>query len=131
MVQIDDIRQAASAVAQANGASCAILFGSYARGTATERSDIDIIFVEQTGDPFLKRLDRYIGPLVDRLHTSVEALVYTPDEFERMKDRSFVRTALEEGVVLYESGEVPPRGRPLVSAGEGGPESRREQRRVG
>lgn len=100
------IKEAVVETARENGATCALLFGSYARGTATERSDIDVIFVEETDLPFLRRLDRYLGPLVDRLHVPVEVLVYTPQEFERMKDRPFVRQALQEGIILYEHGEV-------------------------
>jgi len=102
-VPLEEIRRAATEVAARNGAKRAILFGSYARGTATDRSDIDLIFVEETSLPFLKRLDRYFDPLSDRLKAAVETLVYTPDELERMKHRPFIRKALEEGVVLYES----------------------------
>lgn len=99
---IETIREAAVRVAEANGAKLAILFGSYARGTATARSDVDLIFVEDTDLPFLKRLDRYFDPLADMLSGPVETLVYTPDEFESMKDRAFIKRAVEEGVVLYE-----------------------------
>ena len=106
LVPVDEIRKGGADVAKANGARLAILFGSYARGTATRHSDVDIIFVEQTSDRFLDRLARYTDPLIDRLKTSVEVLVYTPDEFERMKQQSFVRRAVEEGMVIYECGEV-------------------------
>ena len=99
---IETIREAAVRVAEANGAELAILFGSYARGTATARSDVDLIFVEVTDLPFLRRLDRYFDPLADMLSAPVETLVYTPDEFENMKDRAFIKRAVEEGVVLYE-----------------------------
>jgi len=106
MVPLERIKDVIAALAQENGAELAVLFGSFARGTATDRSDVDVIFVEKTDKPFLKRLDRYFDPLVDRLGTAVETLVYTPEEFERMKDRGFIRKALKEGIVLYESGEV-------------------------
>lgn len=99
---LDAIRDAAVRVSEANGARLAILFGSYARGTATPRSDIDLIFVEDTDLPFLRRLDRYFDPLADMLHAAVETLVYTPDEFERMRERVFIKRAVEEGIVLYE-----------------------------
>jgi predicted nucleotidyltransferase len=108
MVSPDVLKQAVTEVARANGALCAILFGSYARGTATRHSDIDLIFVENTSEPFLARLDRYLGPLVDRLKTGVETLVYTPDEFQRLRERPFLKHALATGVVLYESGNIPP-----------------------
>ena len=106
MIEMADIRSSVTDVAQANGAQIAILFGSFARNTATAHSDIDLIFVEETNLPFLDRMDRYLGPLVDRLRTSVEVLVYTPEEFERMAQYPFIGQALAEGVVLYESGEV-------------------------
>ena len=48
------------------------------------------------------QLDKYIGPLVDMIGMSVEALVYTPEEFQQMQDRSFIKRALKEGVVIYE-----------------------------
>jgi predicted nucleotidyltransferase len=105
MLQLDEIKEAASDVARANGAKLAVLFGSYARGTATERSDVDLIFVEETDKRYLDRLDGYYYQLVDRLRTPVEMFVYTPSEFERMKDQPFVARAVAEGIVLYESGE--------------------------
>ena len=33
----------------------------------------------------------------------MDVLVYTPEEFERMKDRGFIKRAIEEGKVLYEA----------------------------
>lgn len=92
-------------MARKNRAELAILFGSYARGTATRDSDVDLIFVEDTHDRFLTRLDRYFDPLSERLRTGLEVLVYTPAEFDRMKKRPFVRGALKEGIVIFESRE--------------------------
>lgn len=105
MLEIDEIRRAASDAARDNGAILAVLFGSYARGTATKRSDVDLIFVEETDLRYVDRLDRYHSRLVVQLRTPVEMFVYTPEEFERMKDRPFVARALREGVVLYEFGK--------------------------
>ena len=119
MVSLEEIKKAVADIARENGAQFALLFGSYARGTATRRSDVDVIFVEETERPFLGRLDKYIGPLVDRLHIPAEVLVYTPSEFERMKDRPFIRQALKEGVVLYEHGEVQTRGKQMAVPGTG------------
>lgn len=126
VILLETIREAAAEVARMNGASRAILFGSYARGTATARSDVDIIFVEETSLPFLKRLDRYFDPLADRLRAPVETIVYTPQEFDRMRGMPFVRQALEEGVILYESGKVPSGCQPLADAGTGRSEGSRE-----
>jgi predicted nucleotidyltransferase len=107
MLELDDIKRAVTEVAQSLGAHQVILFGSYARGTATKGSDVDLIVVEDTKDRFLARLGKYLDPLWDRLRTGVEVLVYTPEEFGRMQEGAFLRRALREGIVLYESGKVP------------------------
>ena len=107
MLQLDDIRRAVTDVAVSLGAHQVILFGSYARGTATKHSDVDLIIVEDTKAPFLARLGKYLDPLWENLRTGVEVLVYTPEEFARMQEGPFVRRALREGIVLYESGKVP------------------------
>jgi uncharacterized protein len=84
------------------GARKAILFGSFARGTATRRSDVDAVFVEDTGERFLDRLDRYMRGIYDRLGIPAEVFVYTPAEFDRMSDQPFMRRVLKEGIVAYE-----------------------------
>lgn len=102
IIPVEKIKEAVIKVASENGATFALLFGSYARGTASERSDVDLIFIEQTNLRFLDRLTRYHDSLVDRLSTNVDTLVYTPEEFEQMKKDSFVARAVKEGIVLYE-----------------------------
>jgi len=103
MHSLDTIKTCVVEVAKKNGAVLAVLFGSYARGTATERSDVDLFFVENTGKPFLRRIDPYFDELSDRLRSALDVLVYTPHEFSRMKGSFFLSRALREGVILYES----------------------------
>lgn len=81
----------------------AILFGSRARAEASRHSDIDLILVKDTEERFLDRLQGLLFDL-NRLSPgpSVEALVYTPDELQRMKGRKFLDAALAEGKVIYE-----------------------------
>lgn len=92
-------------VAKANNALKAILFGSYARGTATRHSDVDLIFLEETSEPFPKRLERYLYPLLDHFRGGVEVVVYTPSELQAIAHRPFIQQALREGIVLYERGK--------------------------
>lgn len=106
MLHRDDIHHEVVALARRNGAHKAILFGSYARGTATERSDIDLLFIERTELPFLSRLDRYFDPLADRFKTGIEIFVYTPEEFQRLATSGFMKQILKDGIVLYESRKV-------------------------
>ena len=101
------IQKEVAEVAQQYGAMKAVVFGSYARGTATRESDLDVLIIEDTTAPFLKRIDRYFDALTARLDISVEVLVYTPSEIESMKHRPFIRTAYREGIVVYESGKIP------------------------
>ena len=55
-----------SAVAEVAAESPALearVFGSWARGTQSRRSDLDVLIIEETTEPFLRRLDRYLLPL--------------------------------------------------------------------
>jgi predicted nucleotidyltransferase len=78
-----------------------ILFGSAARERITAWSDLDLIVVLDSDLPFIKRL----GLLYERIQPRVglDLLAYTPQEFETLRERPFVRQALQEGKVLYET----------------------------
>ncbi len=76
-----------------------LLFGSLARGDARDHSDIDLIVVKETEKRFLDRLDEFY----DDAREAMDILVYTPQEFEEMKQRPFVKRALQEGKILYEA----------------------------
>ncbi len=81
-----------------------LLFGSRARHTAREESDIDIIIVSQAfeGMHFLKRMP-FMLRLV-RFPRHIDFLCYTPDEFKQIRHTSaIVQEALQEGIVLYQS----------------------------
>jgi predicted nucleotidyltransferase len=77
-----------------------ILFGSAAR-KETEANDIDIIIVSKAfeGTKFIRRM----GDVVRKFDFSrhIDALCYTPSEFEQVKENStVVEQALKEGIVL-------------------------------
>ncbi len=76
-----------------------LLFGSLARGDARDHSDIDLIVVKETQMRYLDRLDEFY----DDAGEAMDILVYTPQEFEEMKERPFVKRALREGKMLYEA----------------------------
>ncbi len=94
--------QAVRETAYQQGAHKAIVFGSFARGTATRHSDVDAVFIEDTGRRFIDRPDRYLRGIYDRTGLATDALVYTPAEFSAMADRPFMQRILKEGIVAYE-----------------------------
>jgi predicted nucleotidyltransferase len=103
MVDESQIQQVAVQLGNAANASQVILFGSYARGEATDRSDVDLMVVAQSDLPRHKR--------AVRLYTQFrpypfgrDIVVYTPQEVEegRKSALSFVSGVLREGKTLYE-----------------------------
>lgn len=78
-----------------------ILFGSAARGKMNEHSDIDLVLVSKKfrGESFF---DRPIGlRKFWNLDYPVDFLCYTPEEFERLKNRvTIVREAVLEGTEI-------------------------------
>ena len=80
-----------------------ILFGSYARGSADEHSDVDLLVIctfEGSRRKLMVEMDRSLRGL----NFARDIVVLTPEEFER--DRhipgTLARPILEEGQVLYE-----------------------------
>lgn len=80
-----------------------ILFGSYARGDATEESDIDLLVIQHSDLPRHKRATP-IRLALRGLFPSKDIVVYTPEEVEEWKaaSTSFIASVLREGRVLYE-----------------------------
>lgn len=79
-----------------------ILFGSRTRDEADEYNDYDIIVIKQTDKPFMERLKDMIPYLV-KFEGTAEILVYTPEEFENMKEFGLGFIVQKEGIILYES----------------------------
>jgi predicted nucleotidyltransferase len=77
-----------------------ILIGSYASGRVDLFTDLDLLVVMDTDQDFISRLSQ-LYPEFDT-GIDLDLLVYTPEEFELMKRRPFIKHALREGKVLYE-----------------------------
>ena|SRR3989344_3389775 len=80
-----------------------MIFGSAARGEVGEWSDLDVIVIKKTTEPFIRRLRN--APSLLSLSRSCDLLIYTPQEFSKLvKTQSpFVKNILKENRVLYET----------------------------
>ncbi len=79
-----------------------ILFGSYAYGTATKDSDIDLMIVEQKIVGSKVKEAVRIKRILNEVDMSKDILVVSEDEFEFYKTEagSVIRDAYERGEVL-------------------------------
>ena len=77
-----------------------ILFGSYAEGRRDLFTDLDLLVVMETEQDIVTRT----AEMYRRLQSGVDMdiIVYTPEEFEALRSRGFVRQATSQGKVLYE-----------------------------
>lgn len=79
---IGTVDDAVRAILRVGRPEAVILFGSRARGTAREDSDIDLLIIERTDEPKHKRSRRYQRALANR-RVPIDLLVRTPEEVEQ------------------------------------------------
>jgi len=79
-----------------------ILFGSYAYGTPTKDSDVDLLVIMPSNEPMHSRVTR-IRKLVRDIPIPKDIIVYTPQEVEKWKDASvaFITSIIRKGKVIY------------------------------
>ena len=97
MLTIEEITQKLKPVFEANGVTKAILFGSYAKGCATEDSDVDLVIETE---PHVRglRIFGIFGDIADTLNIDT-------DVFHRQDIKPGGKTDLEvaeTGLVIYE-----------------------------
>jgi predicted nucleotidyltransferase len=84
------------------GVDKAILFGSISRRAGTRKSDIDILIVMKTRERFFKRYDRFEKIYSQFKGRSLDLLIYTPAELDKIAHRPFIKRILTEGQTIYE-----------------------------
>lgn len=80
-----------------------ILFGSQARGTADNKSDVDLLIISELKDDRFNLMDKMRYSLLS-INYAFDVIILTRKEFERDKKYpgTVARYATKEGVVLYE-----------------------------
>lgn len=102
MFSSHDIEQLRDRVAETLHPEKIFLFGSYAEGRATEDSDIDLVVVmESELSPHKRNIA--LKRLFPRRRFSLDAFVYTPQEFLKYKDipGTIVYNAAHFGKQIY------------------------------
>lgn len=81
-----------------------IIFGSYAKGTATIKSDLDIFVIKETELPMAHRADD-LRPVLSHALIPVDVHIYTPEEVEEYGQEpfSFVHSILRTGKTVFET----------------------------
>lgn len=95
------IKKIAERLKEQYGAKEVILFGSYAKGKATDDSDIDLLVISDSKERFFERqatVRRLLRDLKKRI--PVSPIVLTPEEIEERKRRGdqFINEILATGI---------------------------------
>ena len=103
MISEASIDEAVERLVRGFGPERIILFGSQARGTADERSDVDLLVIcriQQNRRKLMVEMDRALVGL----GFARDIMVLTPEEFARDRNipGTVARPAWKEGKLLYE-----------------------------
>ena len=94
VLTVDQIVKTCKEILDAYQVEYCYLFGSYAKGTATERSDVDLLVsTETTGLRFYEMAER----LRESLHKKVDLL----DAKQLVNNEKLIHEVLKEGIRIY------------------------------
>ena len=104
MISEKTIQQAVARLVAAANPSKVILFGSYARGDATDDSDLDLMVIEREVSNKFDEMVRLRNVMED-MDIGVDLLVYSDMEASRRSQvpGTVLYRAYKEGRVLYDS----------------------------
>ncbi|QWU13187.1 Nucleotidyltransferase domain-containing protein [Paenibacillus sophorae] len=97
LYQIDEIKSRLNPVFAAVPVYRAVLFGSYARGTATDASDVDIV-IDSKGKLLNLHFYGLLEDITEQLDKSVDLFEWA----ELRRNPAMCAAVEQEGVVLYE-----------------------------
>lgn len=94
IVRLEEIKEKCAEIFATYKVDFCYLFGSYAKGKATEESDIDLlIYTETTGLRFFEMTER----LRESLHKKVDLL----DVKQLLNNESLLKEVLKDGIKIY------------------------------
>jgi uncharacterized protein len=100
---LDDIREIVQQIAERFRPQKVILFGSYAQGTPTKDSDVDLLVIMETNEQALHAAAR-ISAAIDHPFP-LDILVFRPSELKASLERKgvFATEVMAKGLVLHEA----------------------------
>lgn len=98
LLTTDEIKAACKKVLDEYDVKYCILFGSYAKGTATEQSDVDLLISTEVGGL------RFYG-IAERLREELHKKVDLLDLRQLTDNRDLIDEILKDGVRIYEQSE--------------------------
>lgn len=103
MVTQSQIQQLVNEIADGYQPEKIYLFGSYANGTPTYDSDIDLFIVKETGKRRHERTVEVVATIKDYI-SAMDIIVYTPQELEVAMTyfMNIGKIAVNTGKLLYE-----------------------------
>ncbi len=89
----DFVRSAASIVNKIS----IVLFGSYAKGTATRKSDLDILLISKTE----LGIDKITKELYAKYGKEINAILMNSNDLRKQKDKTLIKEVIKDHYVLY------------------------------
>lgn len=103
MKNLEEIKKMLSPIFKKYKIKRAIVFGSYAKGEESSRSDLDLVLIQDTDKRFFDRYEGIYSEILNKIGGELDLLIYTPNELEKIAHRKFIRHIIKEGKVIYES----------------------------
>jgi predicted nucleotidyltransferase len=101
-ISITKIKELLAPIFQRSKVKKAFLFGSYASGKETRKSDLDLMIIMETSKRFFERYDQFDEIYDTFKGCAVELLIYTPEELDKISHRHFIHDILHKGKIIYE-----------------------------
>ncbi|HPM12870.1 MAG TPA: nucleotidyltransferase domain-containing protein [Bacteroidales bacterium] len=103
MIDNNKISELVNKIAEGYNPEKIILFGSYAKGTANEDSDVDLLVIKDSNIPRPERTFQ-VRKMLYGMMIPIDILVYTPIEIKESQKSNlhFLHEVLSTGKIVYE-----------------------------